>query len=314
MYERLYFIGNGFDLHHGIKSGYLDYREWLEKNNRSLLEDIDKLYDFCDDDWWSDFEHSLGNIDVAKIANEIYAERRPDFGSEGFRDRDYYEARIEAELIFDKLYKNIRESFKEWIKSLDKGQEDKKVYLNINNAAFINFNYTNTLQDLYGISDNDVYSIHGNVAKGTNLVLGHGKTEDQISPKKPVMPEGLSDEECEKWLDDNATDYSYDITENEVVSQVLKQKKDVAKIIAGNERLWKKLKNVIEMNLYGISFSDIDTPYIDHVAFITKDNNVWWNAVIYNDADDRNLKNTFDFFQSRNIYNYNIQFWEDLKK
>lgn len=68
------------------------------------------------------------------------------------------------------------------------------------------------------------------------------------------------------------------------------------------------------MNLYGISFSDIDTPYIDHVAFVTKDNNVWWNAVIYNDADDRNLKNAFDFFQSRNIYNYNIQFWEDLKK
>lgn len=312
MYQQLYFIGNGFDFHHGIKSSYLDYREWLRRNNHSLLEEIDEIYEFCDDDWWSDFEHSLGDVDVAWIASEIYTERRPDFGSDDFRDRDYYEAQIEAELKFEKLFSDIRESFKKWIKSLDKGQVDKKVCLNIDNAAFINFNYTNTLQDLYGVSDDDVYSIHGNVSKGTNLILGHGKTENQIRPKKPVMPEGLTDEQRESWLDDNDTDYSYDITEDEVVNQVMKQRKNVEDIISKNENLWNKLKDVKEINLYGISFSDIDIPYIDHVAEITKHNKVWWNTVIYKDTNGKNLLNAFDFFQSRSIYSYDVQYWEDL--
>ena len=38
MASKLYIIGNGFDMHHGIKSGYSNYRKWLEENDSDLYE------------------------------------------------------------------------------------------------------------------------------------------------------------------------------------------------------------------------------------------------------------------------------------
>ena len=35
--ERLYIIGNGFDLHHWIESGYSDFENWLRKNKNTRL-------------------------------------------------------------------------------------------------------------------------------------------------------------------------------------------------------------------------------------------------------------------------------------
>ena len=37
MIKNLYFIGNGFDLHHGIQSRYTDYAYWLIDNDLSLF-------------------------------------------------------------------------------------------------------------------------------------------------------------------------------------------------------------------------------------------------------------------------------------
>lgn len=42
--KHLYIIGNGFDLHHGIPSGYHSYRQWLEENHPGVLYLIDEYY------------------------------------------------------------------------------------------------------------------------------------------------------------------------------------------------------------------------------------------------------------------------------
>jgi hypothetical protein len=56
MVNHLYIIGNGFDKHHDIPSGYLDYRHWLEENEEwSVIETIDDVFGYTDDDWWSNF-------------------------------------------------------------------------------------------------------------------------------------------------------------------------------------------------------------------------------------------------------------------
>lgn len=36
----LYIIGNGFDLHHHVKSSYQAFAEWLNKNNRKLYQKL----------------------------------------------------------------------------------------------------------------------------------------------------------------------------------------------------------------------------------------------------------------------------------
>lgn len=35
--ERLYVIGNGFDVHHGIDSKYVDFKKWLMRNHNGRL-------------------------------------------------------------------------------------------------------------------------------------------------------------------------------------------------------------------------------------------------------------------------------------
>ena len=56
----LYVIGNGFDLDHGIKSRYTDFKKFLVKskdaNAKSLLDIIEISYRRKDDMLWKDLE------------------------------------------------------------------------------------------------------------------------------------------------------------------------------------------------------------------------------------------------------------------
>ena len=42
--ERLYVLGNGFDLHHNIKSGYYDFRKWLQATNQGTLIEMMDIF------------------------------------------------------------------------------------------------------------------------------------------------------------------------------------------------------------------------------------------------------------------------------
>lgn len=52
----LYVIGNGFDLHHGLNTNYIDYRNYLEQNGECcwLLKTYPKNNRF-----WADIERGL---------------------------------------------------------------------------------------------------------------------------------------------------------------------------------------------------------------------------------------------------------------
>ena len=61
----LYIIGNGFDIHHGIKSRYSDFRDYLRKIDNSLYDLITEYIPISDD--WSDLEQSLADTDSEQI-------------------------------------------------------------------------------------------------------------------------------------------------------------------------------------------------------------------------------------------------------
>ncbi|MCB8999333.1 MAG: hypothetical protein H6540_04595 [Bacteroidales bacterium] len=51
---KLYIIGNGFDIHHGIKSKYSDFKDYVEKNDKVLFDSLEKY--FNQDELWSDLK------------------------------------------------------------------------------------------------------------------------------------------------------------------------------------------------------------------------------------------------------------------
>lgn len=56
----LYVIGNGFDCHHGVKSSYCHFRDWLQKNNSELFNLYETVCEY--DALWSDFERGMAYV------------------------------------------------------------------------------------------------------------------------------------------------------------------------------------------------------------------------------------------------------------
>ena len=62
--HKLYVIGNGFDLHHGLPCSYSDFEVWLQENRPDVYRNMNRIYGECHDGMWSVFEHSLAGFNL----------------------------------------------------------------------------------------------------------------------------------------------------------------------------------------------------------------------------------------------------------
>lgn len=166
----LYILGNGFDLHHNIKSAYKNFKEYLENCNITLFNKIESFNDK------NIFSKKLGE-NWSDIENALYL----NLNKQSF---------LEKINITNDIITAFQQYFNEWIKDLDakiKNGYFKKTtnFLNINKKDFfITFNYTNTLNYLYGIDDFNkkdlsirIMHIHNKVNASTDI---YNKT-DQVN-------------------------------------------------------------------------------------------------------------------------------------
>ena len=68
--KHLYIIGNGFDIHTGLHTRYVDFRVWLENNYPFIFENMQATYDM-DVEWWNDFEVQLVKLDIKKYIKKF---------------------------------------------------------------------------------------------------------------------------------------------------------------------------------------------------------------------------------------------------
>lgn len=303
--KQLYIIGNGFDIHHGIPSRYSDYRVWLAENDSDLLECLQRFYDVGDKEWWSAFEENLGYPDMDDYIDETAAENYPDFANEEFRDRDYHAGEITAEDEIGKLVSDIKDSFQDWVNSLPAPNADKRIAINREGAFFINFNYTNTLQTLYAIDPANILFIHGNVAYGTELVLGHNRTHEELdeafSPDLPSPPDGLDGMELAEWHEmneDSGEDFIHSSVRKAVVEQIDSIRKNTQRIIYQNQHTFDRLRDTETVYIYGLSFSPIDQPYLDEVVSKVNKATTRWIVSYYSEEDRMNAQH---FFYTKSI-------------
>lgn len=294
MAKNIYFIGNGFDLHHLIRSSYKNYADWLMSYDYSLYLKINIVYGAVgrEDKWWGDFENQMGELDVEAYSAWIYRSYGPDFGSDNYREADRYVAEMQAEEELNDLFYGIKNSFYKWIQQLNMANVLRKVKLDINDSFFICFNYTDTLRRLYKIPQDKICYIHGNVRKGDELVLGHGKTKDQlIEPTK--MPPYLSKEQQQEWIDENITDDSYHRTVDASIDAISNQRKEVEKIINKNVEVWNQMAQARNFYIYGLSFSPIDSPYLTKAVSMMDMKKVVIYVSYHNQKDKDNIYHYF---------------------
>ena len=241
--SELYIIGNGFDRAHGMPTEYVDFRRWLLKNNRfDVIQELQSAYPTkIKDDYllWSEFEKALGEYDIDTVINwslESLFLTEISLGNQLFNNS----------FIDTQLPDIIDEAFTKWVRSILIATV--KTYDNLpQDALYLTFNYTDTLEQLYHIPEQQILHIHGRAIKGDKLIVGHNR---QINP-------------ADYW-DDNI-----EMRKNNERMQRLTDMntlcKPVFELIERNKCFFEGLVNIKDIHIIGHSCEIVDYPYFRKV-------------------------------------------------
>lgn len=299
--KHLYIIGNGFDIHHGVNSSFLNFRNWLEKAEPNIYSQLCDLYEISTNEnkakeWWNDFENMLSEVDFNNYVENVVIENYPDLSKDDFRDRDYHAAEYAASDELGALIYHVKRTFNAWIASLDKAEDSKRIHLIRKDSLFITFNYTRTLEELYQIPDNQVLHIHGMVGDD-ELILGHGKNYAELKEDCEMTlsqpPADLDEEELEDWYSSHY-DFVTQQTQEVAISQIASLQKDVQQIISDNRSIWDSLAEVEIIHVLGFSFSYIDMPYLSTIINHINTDKVKWVISAFSNRDREKIEAFMD--------------------
>ena len=176
MKNKLFVIGNGFDLAHNLPTRFVpDFKHVAQKYEQDNFWD---LYQSNEDDIWSDFENLLGCPDFSSL-EEIFYGYEPDYMSDKESDRDgiIYQVELNGKLQ-DALYE-FADNAVEFLCNIERNVFFEQIL--DSDGYYITFNYTHTLEDIYDIPLEQILHIHGEVGKN-NLELGYPK--GNFTPEK----------------------------------------------------------------------------------------------------------------------------------
>ncbi|MES2382152.1 MAG: bacteriophage abortive infection AbiH family protein [Bacteroidota bacterium] len=304
--KKLYIIGNGFDLHHNLRTSYYDFAKFLKKKNKDLYITLEKYisYPSFDRDLWSRFEENLANLEIKEIIYE-HADTLPSYGSDDFRDRDRYVFPDIMHEHYQKLTSGLFSEFEAFIKNVDFHETAFEYNVKLDKSAtFLTFNYTNTLEHLYKIDKKQIVYIHNSVFYNSEgIVLGHGIDPENFKEKRQIPPDGLNEEQLEDWNDQhNDYDYSYDTGKETLMRYFKDTYKPTKDIIKEHSAFFKSIINVEEVYILGHSISPVDLPYFQQIIrSVRKD--VKWHVSYY---DIKESKKHFGTLKALGIEENNI--------
>jgi hypothetical protein len=282
----LYVIGNGFDLHHRISASYGHFREYLERHRRDIYRSVEEYFPACDDDFWSHFEERLADFDAETLV-ENSEHLIVSYGAEDWSDSYHHDYAYELEKVVEALSEGLLAAFNEWVRTIvippTNSVAVPRARIDLT-ARFINFNYTSTLQRLYGVPDPQVWHIHGSTTSSEPLVLGHAW--------KPELNETWS-----ARVDSEDTDTRVVDGARILDAYFQASFKDTASIIANNAERFSALADVDEIRILGHSLGKVDQPYLAKIAACVQPS-ARWRVSYFDGLDD--LEANFDQFAPAN--------------
>ena len=281
--NNLVIIGNGFDVNHGLPSSYAHFKSWLRLNGKPLYDFLERYIDVTGE-WWHDFEKNLSEFNVPKLIRETPMEKRP-------RDpRLLPDFSTPAAWKIDEIREKITKNFTEWVKTID-GQSAKQTIDLPKASLYISFNYTDILERVYGINEHQILYIHGKASRGEDLIYGHGKDENLI--EHDVMQKyGLYES------DDFFKAGTFGDAEYEVILHIsFLEKNPYIQLTKYDEMLRSAITEAETVWVYGLSFSEVDVPYIEWM--VERNRNLYWRVSWHTEDDKKRIKNTFESLRVR---------------
>ena len=227
-----------------------------------------------DVEWWNDFEVQLGKLDIREYVRKFTPPEKPiDEILKAIEERKAFEEKykLPPKLHHDSacakrlrgLLDVLQYCFEKWVENNQKMfTSHKYVHLEKDDSFFINFNYTDVLQGLYKISEEQVLHIHGRASKHERLIFGHNS-----------------------FLRGNGS-----VDDDQVCFELSKYEKHPYVYIYKNDDLPDILKDVERVHIYGFSFSPVDEDYMDwiyqHVPYTTQ-----WEVSWFSETDKQRIDN-----------------------
>lgn len=269
-------IGNGFDLMHGVESSYYNFRDSLGKNNslRFALETYLNV-----EDVWADFEDALAHINSGAMF-EVIDMWLDDFNAydPDAQAADFFAAVDTATGPSQTITNDLPRRFRMWVESL---KVLDMTYRPLNgvvcNSNTLNFNYTEFIEELYGVEKENVCYIHGYRRKAKyhrkdKLILGHvpGAGDDDLvgDYRLPKYKNSRKREMVEATIDTASRNLSWYDEETT---------KNCKEIIENNQEFFNGLWNVSRIIIVGHSLSPVDWDYFKKIINVNKNKkNIEW--------------------------------------
>lgn len=256
--SRLFILGNGFDLAHGLKTTYEDFHDWLlSAGRRQFVDELETLYPSVKEQStgeWCGIETALGDFDMNNV--------------EAF-DR-YYSFCMCPEETKDEAYdpgwniKAVTETLcselEVWVEDMDYAKV-QKIFCFEDHDLFITFNYTQTLEKVYHVPSERLFHIHGTINTNKELIIGY--MEDSENNRR--LPRSFNPDEAT-------------IRHNIMTNMI----KPVRLCLFQLSRSSLDLSTINNVVVFGHSCSEVDKPYFVEVSKKILDEATW----IYYSHDD----------------------------
>lgn len=274
---RLIVIGNGFDLHHGLKTSFKDYLKYLKRYNPDTLASIRHSKYFmgngidifnAKDPFWTDVE---GNLEFAYEDMLDDSVEYLDWNEES--DARWHRAEFDSEMKVKEIDTSFAtDSLANWIRDVDV-LKAKRIVAFEQSDVFVSFNYTETLEKVYGISPERILHIHGCIIDPESLQFGN-----------PNQPPTQVRKEAEKAYGDHEYyGMSIEPAADNYAALAYSFSKDIDSNIPKLEEFLVG-KVIDEVVIMGHSYSGVDKPYYEKLL-IPRFMKTKWTIYCYTDKD-----------------------------
>ncbi|MCE1168910.1 MAG: bacteriophage abortive infection AbiH family protein [Sphingobacteriia bacterium] len=250
--NKLYIIGNGFDLHHNLKTSYANFCMYVRENDKELFDFLEGYLDIDldKDGLWKDFEMSLSTFDYRAFYSD-YDYTEP--ASDKFKLSEMFGVEDELMEKSEMMIQKMRQALYDWLNEIEYPDNGYKTLLLDTNAKYLTFNYTDTLNQLYFIPNESILHIHHSVVThGSDLIFGHGS----IIKEEPMFDnDGNGNYPTSSYA--NAVSAS-----KMLLANFYKKTQTIIKV---NEKFFDNLHNIDEIIVLGHSLNHIDLPYFKYL-------------------------------------------------
>jgi hypothetical protein len=197
------------------------------------------------------------------------------YGAEDWSDAYHHDYQCEIDRVVKAISKTLRLRFGEWVRQLKipDPSEIASIRLPVDvSATYLNFNYTLSLQRLYGVPHARILHIHGAAMDDdAQLVLGHGwQPENNPDPYR---------------FEPNPEAADMRVVEGQgIIDRYFRETfKPTAEIIQNNAAFFGNLSPVERIFVMGHSMSRVDHPYFREVIRNIDRGRVKWKISYFDD-------------------------------